>query len=107
MIAGKVVLGLAVVIAACAGMIAGIDRTQARRELATAREALSRSEHLRDEVDRLRVRFADVKRDLDAASTPAAATAARAALFQLRVDMVAVEDEIDVLARRSPAARDF
>lgn len=107
---GKVVVGLTVVIAASLGMIVGSDharRTQAWREVTAAHEELSRSGHLRDEVDRLRVRFADVKRDLDAASTPAAATAARAKLFQLRVDMVDVEDELGVLANGRTAARQF
>ncbi len=105
----KVGFGLAVVIAASIGAIAGGD--YARRQHAwsdvTAHGELSRSDELRADVDQLRARFVDVKRDLDAAQTPAAATAARARLFQLRVDMVAIEDELAVLAGHRPVAREF
>jgi len=106
----KLVLALCVVISASLGVIVGSDRDHvdnAWSKVSDDADELSRSAELRDEVDRLRVRFRDVKRDLDEASTPAAATAAREKLFQLRVDMVAVQDEIAVLARRKPVARDF
>lgn len=67
---------------------------------------VTRTARLRDEVEHVRARFGELERELVAAQTPAAATAARAKLFQLRVDMVALEDELAVLARRSPAARE-
>jgi hypothetical protein len=107
---GKILLGLCVVIAASIGAIAGSDharRAHLWSEVTAAHGELSRSEQLADEVAQLRERFLAVKRDLDAASTPAAATAAREKLFQLRVDMVSVEDELAVLAGRRPAADDF
>ena len=97
-LAGCIVLG------ALLGAIAG---SSPRDALSTANDDVTRSAELRDEVARMQTRFADVKRDLDAASTHAAATAARAKLFQLRVDMVALEDEIAVLARRRGVAREF
>lgn len=106
----KVLLALCAVAGAILGTIAGSDhagREHARGEVAAAAEELSRSQQLHVEIDRLRARLDDVQRDLDAARTPAAATAAREKLFQLRVDMVAVEDAIAVLARRGAVARDF
>ncbi len=105
-----VVLGLAVVIAASIGVIAGSDyarRQTTLRDVTAAHAELSRSDKLRADVDQLRTRFIEVKRDLDAAQTPEGATAAKAKLFQLRVDMVTVEDELAVLAGRRAAARDF
>ena len=98
----KLCFGLALVIAASIGAIAGSDyarRQDAWRGVTAAHGELSRSEKLRADVDVLRARFVDVKRELDAAHTPAAATAAQEKLFQLRVDMVAIEDELAVLAR--------
>jgi hypothetical protein len=106
----KICFGLAVVIAASIGAIAGSDyarRQHAWGDVTTAHGELSRSEQLRADVDHLRARFVDVRRDLDAAQTPAAATAARAKLFQLRVDMVAIEDELAVLVGHRPVAREF
>jgi hypothetical protein len=106
----KLCFGLAVVIAASIGVIAGSDHTRRQRawgDVTAAHGELSRSEQLRADVDDLRARFVDVRRDLDAAQTPAAATAARAKLFQLRVDMVAIEDELAVLAGHRPVAREF
>ena len=106
----KLALLICVVIGASLGAIAGsgvADRKHAWGKVSAAADELTRSEQLRGEVDQLRTRFVDVKRDLDAAQTPAAATAARAKLFQLRVDMVAIEDELSVLARRRPAAHDL
>lgn len=106
----RLALALGVLIAASLGVIAGSDHARREREwgrVAAAADELSRSEQLRAEVERLRARLSAVKHDLDTAATPAAATAARAELFQLRVDMVAVEDEIAVLARRRAAARDW
>ena len=105
-----VLLALCVVISASLGVIVGTDRGRtdtAWSAVSDDADELSRTSQLRDEVDRLRARFTDVKRDLDVASTPAAATAAREKLFQLRVDMVAVQDEIAVLAGRRPVAREF
>jgi hypothetical protein len=93
----KLALLACVVIGASLGGIAG--QHEAPR---IAGEASTRSAELRVEVDDLRARFTEVKRELDAASTPAAATAAREKLFQLRVDMVAVADELAVLAGRRP-----
>ena len=98
----KLCFGLAVVIAASIGAIAGSDyarRQDAWKDVTAAHGELSRSDQLRANVEQLRARFRDVKRDLDAAQTPAAATAAQAKLLELRVDMVAVEDELAVLAR--------
>src|SRR5512139_1340577 len=100
---GKVVLLVSVLAGASIGVIAGhVGEPPA----SAAAEDLSRSHRLLGEVELLRARFADVQRDLAAAQTPAAATAAGEKLFQLRVDMVALEDELAVLARRSPAAGD-
>ena len=99
----KLCFVLAVVIAASIGAIAGSDYTRrqdAWSDVTAAHGELSRSDELRANVDELRARFREVKRELAAAQTPAAATAAQAKLFQLRVDMVAVEDELAVLARR-------
>jgi len=104
---GKIVLVVCALLGAGLGVIAGSDHAQRDHARSAAADELSRSEQLRTEVDQLRSRFADVKRDLDAASTPAAATAARAKLFQLRVDMVAIEDELAVLVRRRAAAREL
>lgn len=98
------------IVGASLGVIAGSDRSRsdhAWSEVSVAADELTRTTQLRDEVARLRDRFDEVRKELDAAQTPAAATAARAALFQLRVDMVAVEDEIAVLASRRAAAHDF
>ena len=98
----KLVLAACVVLGAALGAIIGA------RDVPTVDDGVAtRAARLRDEVQRIRVRFADLKRELDRASTPAAATAARAKLFQLRVDMVDLEDELAVLARRRPAAREF
>lgn len=91
----KLLLVICAIVGATLGMIAGD-----RRQVSRAVDELSDSSQLRDQVEGLRTRFADLQHDLDAARTPAAATAAREKLFQLRVDMVAVEDEIAVLARR-------
>lgn len=99
----KIILALCAVVGASLGLIAGEDHHAAT----AARSALTRSSALRDEAEHLRVRFDAVRREIDAAQTEAAAAAARAKLFQLRVDMVAVEDELAVLTRRRPAARDF
>lgn len=99
----KVVLAICALIGASLGLVVGADvagREHAWKGVSAASEDLSRSGALRGEVERLRTRFADVQRELDGAQTHAAATAAKAKLFQLRVDMVAVEDEIAVLARR-------
>lgn len=90
----KLVLVLCAIAGASLGALAGSGK------VARATGELARSEQLRDEVDHLRTRFADVQRDLAVAQTPAAATAARAKLFQLRVDLVAIEDELAVLAGR-------
>ncbi len=101
-------LAICALVGASLGVIAGSDwdrRQHAWGEVSVAADDLERSTQLKDEVERLRVRFDEVRRELDAASTPDAATAARAALFQLRVDMVAVEDEIAVLSRRRPVPR--
>ena len=95
----KLVVAACVVLGAALGTLAG-SRVDAPAPSADD----VRATKLRDEVGSLRDRFADVKRDLDAATTHDAATAARARLFQLRVDMVALEDEIVVLARRRAAA---
>jgi hypothetical protein len=106
----RVVLAICALIGAGLGLIVGTDvtrREDAWKGVSAASDELDRSSQLRSEVDRLRVRFADVKSELDAAQTQAAATAARVKLFQLRVDMVAVEDEIAVLTRRRPDAHDF
>ena len=89
----KLLLLACVVVGASLGAIAGHTE-------APPAEDHSRSAELRAQVDGLRARFDEVKRDLDAATTPAAATAAQEKLFQLRVDMVAVEDELAVLAGR-------
>jgi hypothetical protein len=104
----KVAFAICLAIAAALGAIAGSDRTgrdHAWGEVSVAADDLARSGELRDEVERLRTRFDEVRGELAAATTPDAATAARAALFQLRVDMVTVEDEIAVLARRTRVAR--
>ena len=93
----KTVLVICAVVGASLVMLAG-DRRD--RQVAVAVEEIARSGQLRDQVEGLRTRFTDLQHDLDAARTPAAATAAQEKLFQLRVDMVAVEDEIAVLARR-------
>jgi hypothetical protein len=91
----KLALLACIVIGASLGGIAG------QREAPHVAEApTTRSAELRAEVEDLRVRFIDVKREVDAASTPAAATAAREKLFQLRVDMVVIADELAVLAGR-------
>ena len=100
----KRVLVVCVLLGAALGAIAG---SGASSERTAAHDDVTRSAELRASVARMQTRFADVKRDLDAASTYAAATAARAKLFQLRVDMVALEDEIAVLARRRGVAREF
>jgi hypothetical protein len=89
-----------VLVGAVLGAIAGHRKPPAVHD-----DVAMRSAELRDEVELLRTRFAAVKRDLDTVTTPAAATAAREKLFQLRVDMVAVEDELAVLAGRRPVAR--
>jgi hypothetical protein len=89
-----------VLVGAVLGAIAGH-----RKPVPVRDDVAMRSAQLRDEVELLRTRFAAVKRDLDTVTTPAAATAAREKLFQLRVDMVAVEDELAVLAGRRPVAR--
>lgn len=99
----RVILAICALVGAGLGLIVGTDVT--RREnawggVSAASHELDRSARLRGEVDRLRVRFADVRRELDGAQNEAATAAARAKLFQLRVDMVAVEDEIAVLTRR-------
>ena len=96
----KVGLVVCVVLGAVLGAVAGH-----REAPQVTDDAAQRSARLRDEVERLRSRFAAVKRDLDTVTTPAAATAAREKLFQLRVDMVAVEDELAVLAGRRAVAR--
>jgi hypothetical protein len=99
-------LGLAacVVLGAVLGAIAGHREAPAVRD-----DQAARSRELRDEVETLRTRFAVVKRELDtmseAGARPAAATAAREKLFQLRVDLIAVEDELAVLAGRRAVAR--
>lgn len=89
-----------VVLGAVLGAIAGHSESPRVPD-----EVAVRSQRLRDQVETLRTRFAAVKRDLGAITTPAAATAAREKLFQLRVDMVAVEDELAVLAGRRAVAR--
>jgi hypothetical protein len=89
-----------VLVGAVLGAIAGHRKAPAVRD-----DVALRSAQLRDEVELLRTRFAAVKRDLDTVTTPTAATAAREKLFQLRVDMVAVEDELAVLAGRRRVAR--
>jgi hypothetical protein len=99
----KVVLAICALIGASLGLIVGTDvtrREDAWKGVSAASDELDRSSQLRGEVDRLRLRFADVKRELDGAQTRAAATAAQTKLFQLRVDMVAVEDEIAILTRQ-------
>ena len=104
----KTVLVLCLAIGAALGAIAGSDRTRSDRawgEVSNAADDLQRSSELRDQVEHLRTRFEAVQRDLAAASTPDAATAARVELFQLRVDMVAVQDEIQSLSRRRRVAR--
>jgi hypothetical protein len=89
-----------VLVGAVLGAIAGHRKAPPVQD-----DVAMRSAQLRDEVELLRTRFAAVKRDLDTVTTPAAATAAREKLFQLRVDMVALEDELAVLAGRRPVAR--
>lgn len=102
----KLAVVLCVVIGASLGTLVGsVDRERGRASAAT--DDITRSAELRGEVDRLREQFAGIQRDFEAAQTPAAATAAQEKLFQLRVDMVAVEDEIAVLARRRAAADNF
>ena len=102
----KIALAICVVIGAALGVIAGSDHNKpAWNAVSVAADDLARSGELRDQVEALRTRFDEVRHDLDAAQTPAAATAARVALFQLRVDMVGLEDEIAVLARRRTVPR--
>jgi hypothetical protein len=101
---------LVLLIAASVGVIAGSDPRGHDRAWGKAAEAsgeMCRSTKLREEAARLQSRLVIVKREIDTAQTPAAATAARAALFQLRVDMVALEDELAVLASRRRVADDF
>jgi hypothetical protein len=95
------VLAICAVIGASLGAIAGTDRRDPAWEgVSAATDELSRSVVLRGEVDRLRMRFDSVRRELAAADTAAAATVVREKLFQLRVDMVPLEDELAVFARR-------
>lgn len=106
----KLAVALCVVIGASLGTIVGStngESERARGRASAATDDITRSAQLRGEVDRLREQFASIQRDFEAAQTPAAATAAQEKLFQLRVDMVAVEDEIAVLARRRAAADNF
>ena len=104
----KLGLLLCVVFGASLGTIAGTTSDEgARGRASAATDELSRSNVLRGEVDRLRARFVEVERDFAAAQTSAAATAAQEKLFQLRVDMVAVEDELAVLAKSQGAAGNF
>jgi len=106
----KLALLFCVVVGASLGTIVGSDngeRERARGRASAATDDITRSAELRGEVDRLRAQFDDIQRDFEAAQTPAAATAAQEKLFQLRVDMVTVEDEIAVLARRRADAANF
>lgn len=106
----KLAVVLCVVIGASLGTLVGTvdrDSDRERGRASAATDDIARSAELRGEVDRLREQFAGIQRDFEAAQTPAAATAAQEKLFQLRVDMVAVEDEIAVLARRRAAADNF
>jgi hypothetical protein len=92
-------LATCILIGAVLGTLAGSERT--RREPAE----LARVAQLRGEIDSLRTRFVDLQRELGTVATPAAATAARERLFQLRVDMAVLGDEIAELSRRTGVAR--
>lgn len=91
-----------VLLGAALGVIVGSDADRGDHAVATDELA-----GLRMRLSHLTTELEHVKRDLAAASTPAAATAVKTKLFELRVDIVAVEDELAVLARRSPVAGDF
>ena len=103
----KLALLLCVVLGASLGSIVGSTNGEPARRASAATDELTRSTMLRGEVDRLRARLVEVERDFAAAQTLAAATAAQEKLFQLRVDMVAVEDELAVLAKSQGAAGNF
>jgi hypothetical protein len=110
-------LAVAVVAGASLGVIVGSGperRARAWHEVGLAADAYTESARVFAEVERLRGelaeydrRFLVVMRELATGCATARcpdATAARAELFQIRVDMVAIEDQLAALVRRTAVA---